>query len=87
MAKKFLAIDPGKHSTKAKVLKPDKQEKFLTFRTKMEETNREFSQGDSFITCYEGKRYLIGEQAEVGSSKTSKAELIHKIATYTAIHQ
>ena len=87
MSKRFLAIDPGKHSTKAMAMKPDGQVKFLTFRTKMEETNREFSQGDSFITCFEGKRYLVGDQAEVVSSKTSKAELIHKVAAYTAIHQ
>ena len=43
--------------------------------------------GKSYIVEYKGKRYLVGEQAEVSSAKLTKAEDIHRISTYTAIHQ
>lgn len=85
MAIKYVAIDSGKFATKAVTLKPDRTEKLLVFRTKMEETNRTSAQGQSFLVEYEGKRYILGEQAEVGSSKSSKAELLHKLAAYTAL--
>lgn len=87
MAVKVLAVDPGKHSTKALTIKADGSENFISFRTKMEETEREYAQGNSYIVCYKGKRYLLGEQASKSSSKTSKTEDIHKIATYAAIHK
>lgn len=85
MAVKYVAIDSGKYATKAVTLKPDRTERLLVFRTKMEETNRASAQGTSFLVEYEGKKYILGEQAEVGSSKSSKAELIHKVAVYTAL--
>ena len=84
MAIKYVAIDSGKFATKAVTLKPGRTEKLLVFRTKMEETNRASAQGTSSLVEYEGKKYILGEQAEVGSSKSSKAELLHKVAVYTA---
>ncbi len=84
---KFISIDAGKHSTKSLTYRADGSEVFHTFRTKMEETQREAAEGNSFIVQYLGKRYLVGSQAETGSSKTTKAEELHKIATYTALHQ
>lgn len=84
---KYVAVDSGKYSTKAMTLGKDGTEKSLVFRTKMEETIRNEAQGQSYIVEYGGKRYLLGEQAESNSAKSSKAEDLHKIATYTALHQ
>lgn len=87
MAIKTIAIDSGKFATKAVTRKPDGTERKVSFRTKMEPTMRSEAQGNSFIVTYEGKKYMIGEQAEVLSSKTTKAEEIHRICAYTAITQ
>lgn len=84
---KYVAVDSGKYATKAITRRPDGTEKSLVFRTKMEETIRNEAQGQSYIVEYGGKRYLLGEQAESNSAKSSKAEDLHKIATYTALHQ
>lgn len=84
---KFIAVDTGKFATKAVTLRGDGSERFITFRTKSEETQRSEAQGKSYIVEYKGKRYLVGEQAEVSSAKLTKAEDIHRISTYTAIHQ
>ncbi len=84
---KFIAVDTGKFATKAVTLRGDGSERFITFRTKSEETQRAEAQGKSYIVEYKGKRYLVGEQAEVSSAKLTKAEDIHRISTYTAIHQ
>ncbi len=84
---KFIAVDTGKFATKAITLRGDGSERFITFRTKSEETQRAEAQGKSYIVEYKGKRYLVGEQAEVSSAKLTKAEDIHRISTYTAIHQ
>lgn len=84
---KFIAVDTGKFATKAVTLRGDGSERFITFRTKSEETMRTEAQGKSYIVEYKGKRYLVGEQAEVSSAKLTKAEDIHRISTYTAIHQ
>lgn len=85
MAIKYVAIDSGKFATKAVTLKSDRTEKLLVFRTKMEETNRASVQGASFLVEYEEKKYILGEQVEVASFRSSKAELIHKVAVYTAL--
>ena len=84
---RFIAVDTGKFATKAVTLRGDGSERFITFRTKSEETMRTEAQGKSYIVEYKGKRYLVGEQAEVSSAKLTKAEDIHRISTYTAIHQ
>ncbi len=83
----FIAVDAGKHSTKSLTYRADGTERFGSFRTKMEETQREAAEGNSFIVKYHGKQYLVGNQAETGSSKTTKAEELHRITTYTALHQ
>lgn len=82
-----IAIDSGKFATKAVMQKADGSERFISFRTKMQETARTDVQGKSFIVEFGGKRYLLGEQAEVISSKTTKAEELHRIAAYTALAQ
>ena len=84
---RMIAIDSGKFATKAVMQKADGSERFLSFRTKLQETARTEVQGKSFIVEFGGKRYLLGEQAEVISSKTTKAEELHRIAAYTALAQ
>lgn len=84
---KFIAVDSGKYATKAITIKADGTEKILVFRTKMEETIKKEAQGKSYIVTFRGKKYIIGEQAETNSAKSSKAEELHKICTYTALHQ
>ena len=82
-----IAVDTGKFTTKALMRRTDGTERFLSFRTKMQETRKTEVKGKSFIVEYKNKRYLLGEQAEVISSKTTKAEEMHRIATYTALAQ
>jgi hypothetical protein len=82
-----ISVDAGKFSTKAVKLNQDGTEKRLLFRTKLEETIKNEAQGKSYIVTYCGKKYLIGEQAEANSAKLSKAEELHRICTYTALHQ
>lgn len=85
--RKLIGIDSGKYDTKAVAYQQNGTEKVLVFRTKLEETQRTEAQGKSYIVEYAGKRYLVGEQAETNSAKSSKAENLHRIATYTALHQ
>ena len=82
-----IAVDTGKFATKALMRRTDGTERFLSFRTKMQETRKTEVKGKSFIVEYKNKRYLLGEQAEVISSKTTKAEEMHRIATYTTLAQ
>lgn len=84
---KYIAVDPGKFSTKAVRFSQDGTDRSLLFRSKLEETIKNEAQGKSYIVSYCGKKYLIGEQAEVNSAKSSKAEELHRICTYTALHQ
>jgi len=79
----YITIDSGKYATKALLRKPDGTDKSLVFRTKIEETIKNEAQGNSYIVTYNGKRYLLGEQAGASSTsaKSSKAEELHKICT------
>ena len=56
---KFIAVDTGKFATKAVTLRGDGSERFITFRTKSEETQRSEAQGKSYIVEYKGKWYLF----------------------------
>ena len=84
---RLVAIDAGKSDTKARMRRSDGSDKEITFATKMDETSRDQAAHGSFIVEYNGKNYLLGAQAETGSATSSKAELLHKVATYAAIHQ
>lgn len=89
MSKKIVAVDSGKYATKAK-LKGDGNEadRRIAFRTKMDPTQEDkASDGYSCVFEYEGKRYLIGREAETANYETSKAKDIHKYSTYAAIAQ
>ena len=84
---RMVAIDAGKSDTKARMRRTDGTDKEITFATKMDPTSRDQASNGSYIVEYEGSTYLLGAQAETGSATSSKAEILHKIATYAAIHQ
>lgn len=78
----MVVIDPGKHTTKAMTLKSD----ICHFRTKMHDNAQEVdARGNTYDVVYDGKQYLIGEQAEEQSYDVTKTNLLHKLVTYTAI--
>ena len=85
--RRIIAIDAGKFACKAATYNPDGSEKIISFRSKLEETQRAEAQGQSYIVNYGGKRYLVGEQATEASvsGKTTKSEEVHKISAYTAL--
>lgn len=86
---KYIAVDSGKHTTKACTYKNDGTECFISFRTKMEETLKDGAKGKSFIVELNGKKYILGEQAGENSvsGQSSKAQELHKISTYVALHK
>jgi len=84
--KKFLmVVDPGKHTTKAIMLQGNKR---TSFRTKyFDNTNEIDAHGESYSVTYEGKKFIVGEQAEESSYDVSKTNLLHKLVAYVAITQ
>ncbi|KEI02884.1 ParM/StbA family protein [Clostridium botulinum C/D] len=63
--------------------------KRISFRTKSYNLQNGYIdvEGNSYKVKYDGKSYIIGEQGETRSNETSKTNLLHKIAGYTAITQ
>ena len=83
--KYLIVVDPGKHTTKSIILPGH----FTTsFRTKMFDNTQEMdAHGKSYSIVFEGKKYIIGEQAEEMSFDVSKTNLLHKLVVYTAISE
>jgi hypothetical protein len=83
----IIAVDSGKHSTKAVTRDPvTKELNKIMFRTKMDETEEDLANDrKSCVVTYDEKKYLIGESAETVDYEKSKAKDVHKIAVYTAI--
>ncbi|MCR3758904.1 ParM/StbA family protein [Clostridium felsineum] len=98
MSKLIISIDPGKYLTKSIALKDNEEitdvdflkDKRIFFRSKMydlEDGDVEL-QGKSYLTEYDGRKIIIGDQGDVdGSEETNKATLLHKLCVYTAITQ
>lgn len=98
MSKLILSIDPGKYLTKVIALKDNEEitdidflkDKRIFFRSKMydlEDGDVEL-QGKSYLTEYDGRKIIIGDQGNVdGAEETNKATLLHKLCVYTAITQ
>lgn len=83
---KFIAIDSGKYATKACLRDSGKQSEKIKFRTKMDETEEEVANGkNDCVLTYDGKKYLIGDEAETIDYEKSKEKDIHKLSTYAAI--
>lgn len=92
MKRYVLSADIGKYETElvGRCLDADKEDiKKVAFRTKMYDLNDGYIdiEGNSHKTEFEGKEYIIGEQGQDKSYDTSKTNLLHKLACYTAITQ
>ncbi|WP_016994700.1 ParM/StbA family protein [Lysinibacillus boronitolerans] len=88
--KALIAVDSGKHATKAIMLYNNK-EYYAIFRTKMQEVEKldiELYPG-SFYVNYNNKNYLIGDIVDEAycDFNLTKQALIHKLCIYTAITQ
>ncbi len=89
--RRYISVDSGKFGTKA-VLRgangePESEITFLTKCDKEEVGSNDFRLLDDGIYSveFEGIKYTVGEKDGYDSFNESKAELIHKICTYTAI--
>jgi len=78
----LVSVDPGKYATKAIT-----QSKRIYFPTRLSPNPTMDPTGNTYHIQHQGNSYLLGEQAEQSSFDISKAEMVHKLATYTAITQ
>lgn len=86
---KVVTVDPGKFATKA-VIGDAGSGRRLTFRTKIFKLTDGMDldiQGNSFKVTYKGETYVIGDQGEEIDYSINKANIHHKLATFTAIAQ
>lgn len=91
--KTIISLDVGKYDTKAtgkKLIEGSDEEQKLKkvyFRTKEHNLKDGFIdlEGNSYKVEFNGEEYIIGEQGENKSYDTSKTNLLHKLAAYTAI--
>lgn len=87
---KLISIDPGKYATKAVALNRNNKMEKVYFRTKIFRLNNNIeleAQGKSFNVNLEGENYIIGDQGEEIDYTVDKANINHKLATYTAATQ
>lgn len=83
---KVIAVDSGKYATKSVYRDGKGNILRASYRTKMDPTNEiKSTDRNSFVVQFEGKSYLIGQEAETINFDKSKALLIHKLATYASI--
>lgn len=92
MKKYILSADIGKYETALvgrEVTKKNVSIETVTFRTKIYDLENGYIdlEGNSHIVTFEDKQYIIGEQGQNKSDDTSKTNLLHKLACYTAITQ
>ncbi len=87
---KLISVDPGKYATKAVALNRNNQMEKVYFRTKVFKLNNNMgleAQGKSYNVTLEGEDYIIGDQGEEIDYAVDKANINHKLATYTAATQ
>ncbi len=87
---KLISIDPGKFATKGIALNNNKTFDKTYFRTKIFKLNNNIdieAQGKSFNVTLDGDNYIIGDQGEEIDYRVDKANINHKLATYTATTQ
>ena len=84
--KRIVSVDSGKYATKAAMKEKNGATRQIKFRTKMDRTQEDTtSVADSFVVEFDGKKYLIGNEAETTDFDRSKAKEIHRLCTYLAI--
>ena len=76
----LVSIDPGKYATKAV-----SSNSRIYFPTRLSPNPIIEPSGNSHIIIFDSDAYIIGEQAEQLCFEVSKTNLVHKLATYTAI--
>ena len=87
---KLISVDPGKYATKAIALNKNNSMENVHFRTKSFRLNNNIgleAQGKSFNVTLNGEDYIIGDQGEEVDYTVDKANINHKLATYTAATQ
>lgn len=83
---KIVAVDSGKNLTKAVRIENGEYVNRFSIDTKFIETNEEVSHSpSSFAVNLNGKTYLVGDQSAEYNAVTSKAQDVHKYATYLAV--
>ncbi|AUN19951.1 recombinase (plasmid) [Clostridium botulinum] len=85
-----ITLDVGKFDTKAIGRSANgtaENIKRVSFRTKMYDMDKGYIdlEGNSYKVTLGNKEYIIGEQGENKSNETSKTNMLHKLAAYTAI--
>lgn len=88
----IISLDVGKYETKAiGRCATDTAEdiKRVHFRTKLYNLENGYVdlEGNSYKIIYDKAEFIIGDQGETKSYETSKTNLLHKLAAYTAITQ
>lgn len=87
---KLIGVDPGKYATKAIAYNRNGIKEKVYFRTKIFKLNNDIeleAQGKSYNVSLEGEDYIIGDQGEEIDYTVDKANINHKLATYTAATQ
>ena len=87
---KLISVDPGKYATKAVSLNTNNAIEKTYFRTKVFKLDNNLgieAQGRSFNVTLDGEDYIIGDQGEEVDYTVDKANIYHKLATYTATAQ
>ncbi|CAG7841153.1 hypothetical protein CLOHAE12215_02577 [Clostridium haemolyticum] len=92
MKEYIVSLDIGKYEVKSIGREKNgstEDIKRVNFRTKIYDLDNGYIdvEGNSHKVEYDGKSYIIGEQGESKSNETSKTNLLHKLAGYTAITQ
>lgn len=89
--KLILSADIGKYETELIGRDIEKSEdiKLVNFRTKMYDLSDGYieKEGKSYLVELDGKEFIVGEQGQDKSYDTSKTNMLHKLACYTAITQ
>lgn len=75
----LISVDPGKYATKAK-----SSTKQIYFPTRISSQTVP-PEGNTYNVQFNNESYMIGEMAEQQDFDISKASIVHKLATYTAI--
>ena len=85
MSNQVIAVDAGKHTTKAMTRVQGEKVK-LDFRTKiLQIDNIDLdAQGTTFKVEFGGHTYFVGEQGEIQDYDVSKNSLLHRLCIYTS---
>lgn len=88
MTLKIVAVDSGKHLTKAVRIEDSVFVDRFSIDTKMIPTMEELPRNaSSYVVEHNGRRFSVGNRSSEYNAVTSKAQDVHKYATYLAVSQ